>query len=145
MNFSPDKRKLLLHWERAVLMKLKAALATVLGRGNDSQSIPVLPGAAAPTTLYPSPSSCSKRGSERLSQQPLISTHLASLPSSVVGVTKTSRSNSSPPPIVAKRPRVSSPPSCLFNSPKPVFASDSARRSYNRRLVGFLHAIVILG
>ncbi|VDL42259.1 unnamed protein product [Hymenolepis diminuta] len=129
VNLSPDKRQLLLHWEKAVAMKLKAALTAVLGCTNPAtgQFIASLHGAASCSSA-----STEKReppSSQQLTQQPLISQHIKISP------TSSSRSSqSSMAPSSSKKPRVVSPASTLLASHRPVFSGDSARRNYDNRL-----------
>ena len=152
VNLSPDKRQLLLHWERAVVMKVKAALLAALGCGDESQSMPMLPGAASPIPNARPPltsaKSSSNMESENLTQQPLISAHLISSSSSSANTAvTTSASQSDSPsflPSDAKRPRFSSPQPSSIASQKPIFASESARRNYNKRLVGMSSLIHLI-
>ncbi|CDS41243.1 mismatch repair endonuclease PMS2 [Echinococcus multilocularis] len=116
VNLSPDKRQLLLHWERAVVMKLKAALTATLVRVDGEQSIVNLPISSSTAAAVATAS----EAAVGLTQQPPISTHLPSQPES------SSQD--------AKKPRLSTPSSSPIASQKPVFSSDSARRNYNRHL-----------
>ncbi|EUB64680.1 Mismatch repair endonuclease PMS2 [Echinococcus granulosus] len=116
VNLSPDKRQLLLHWERAVVMKLKAALTATLVRVDGEQSIANLPVSSSTAAAVATAS----EAAVGLTQQPPISAHLPPQPES-------SSQN-------GKKPRLSTPSSSPIASQKPVFSSDSARRNYNRHL-----------
>ncbi|KAL5112470.1 Mismatch repair endonuclease PMS2 [Taenia crassiceps] len=116
VNLSPDKRQLLLHWERAVVMKLKVALTATLSRVDGEQSIANLQVSSVAAVTK-------SKSAEVLTQQPLISTGFS--PASTIPP----QSESSPQCI--KRPRLSTSP---ITSQRPIFSSDSARRNYNRRL-----------
>ncbi|KAL5967064.1 Mismatch repair endonuclease PMS2, partial [Taenia solium] len=116
VNLSPDKRQLLLHWERAVVMKLRAALTATLARVDGEQSIAGLQVSSLAEVVE-------SKSAEALTQQPLISACLS--PASTIPP----QSESSPQNV--KKPRLSASP---IVSQRPVFSSDSARRNYNKRL-----------
>ncbi|KAM7541201.1 hypothetical protein Aperf_G00000038975 [Anoplocephala perfoliata] len=122
LNLSPDKRQVLLHWERAVAMKLKAALTSALGCSDPAaeQAIASLTGA-----LVSSSSTVKRETPSQLTQQPLISHHIIASPSPSSRPSQSRMVLSS-----SKKPRVS--PSVA--SQRPVFSSDSARKSYDNRI-----------
>nr|CDS31812.1 mismatch repair endonuclease PMS2 [Hymenolepis microstoma] len=125
VNLSPDKRQLLLHWEKAVTMKLKAALTAALGCADPAaeQSIASLP---SPSSCFTPSSVKHEPPSQQLIQRPLFSKHIK--------VSPPSSSQPSQPPSSSKRPRVVSPASTPLTSHRPVFSGNSARKSYDNRL-----------
>uniref|UniRef100_A0A5K3FE80 MutL_C domain-containing protein n=1 Tax=Mesocestoides corti TaxID=53468 RepID=A0A5K3FE80_MESCO len=133
VNLSPDKRQLLLHWERPVVMKVKAALVATLGCNDGQQSLASISNLGDSNTFVEGGGEgCSPVRSLQLTQQPLISPHLTITPS-----TPEARSS----PQLAKRPRLSMPV-CQLQTTSPstpsarksIFASDSARKTYDNNL-----------
>ncbi|VDM35734.1 unnamed protein product [Hydatigera taeniaeformis] len=118
VNLSPDKRQLILHWERAVVMKLKAALTATLACVDGEQSTLNLQVSSVAVTAR-----TELKSAEGLTQRPIVPTQL-SLASNIP-----SRPESSPQN--AKKPRLSTSP---ITSQRSIFTSDSARRNYNKRL-----------
>ncbi|BHF60486.1 hypothetical protein SprV_0100345100 [Sparganum proliferum] len=155
VNLSPDKRQLLLQWERPLIMKVKAALLATLLRAlgnyvnldpNSQRNITSL--MPSPTVIYPTKTddkeTCTSSQiadtslsatsvSTRLSQQPVISAHLTQVQTSPsTPLRKRARSPSDPLFQPGDTPSKSPPNSAPLKSLPTVNTAE--KKTYGRNL-----------